>query len=60
MKKLDLRWDQAGLNRWLTDPDSMAPGTDMEFRVTDAEERNALVAYLKSLDLKSTGNRSRD
>jgi cytochrome c len=54
LKKLDLHWDEASLNRWLSDPDSMAPDTDMGFRLTDAEERNALIAYLKSLDLKNT------
>ena len=57
LKKLDLRWDEASLDRWLSDPDSMAPDTDMGFRLTDAEERNALIAYLKSLDLKNTGSR---
>jgi cytochrome c len=50
LKKLDLRWDEASLDRWLSDPDSMAPDTDMGFRLTDAEERNALIAYLKRLD----------
>ena len=57
LKKVDLRWDDASLDRWLSDPDSMAPDTDMGFRLTDAEERKAVIAYLKSLDLKSTGNR---
>jgi cytochrome c len=57
LKKVDLRWDDASLDRWLSDPDSMAPDTDMGFRLTNAEERKAVVAYLKSLDLKSTGNR---
>jgi cytochrome c len=57
LKKLDLRWDEASLNRWLSDPDSMAPDTDMGFRLIDADERDALIAYLKSLDLKNTGSR---
>ena len=57
LKKLDLRWDEARLDRWLSDPDSMAPDTDMGFRLADAEERNALIAYLKSLDLKNTRSR---
>src|SRR5271157_4875106 len=46
LKKLSLRWDEASLDRWLSDPDSMAPDTDMGFRLTDAEERNAVIAYL--------------
>jgi cytochrome c len=49
LKKAAIRWDDAGLDRWLSDPDSMAPDTDMAFRLTDAEERKAVIAYLKSL-----------
>lgn len=57
LKKVGIRWDDTSLDRWLSDPDSMAPDTDMGFRLTDAEERKAVIAYLKSLDLKSTGTR---
>ena len=57
LKKLDLRWDEASLDRWLSDPDSMAPDTDMGFRLTNAEERRALIEYLKSLGVKNTGSR---
>jgi cytochrome c len=57
LKKLGIRWDDAGLDRWLSDPDSMAPDTDMGFSLKDAKEREAVIAYLKSLDLESTGNR---
>jgi cytochrome c2 len=45
------------MRRWLSDPDAMVPDTDMGFRLTDAEERNALIAHLKSLDLKNAGSR---
>jgi cytochrome c len=57
IKKLDLHWDDASLDRWLSDPDAMAPDTDMEFRVTNAEERKAVIAYLKGLDAKSKAAR---
>ena len=57
LKKLDLRWDEASLDRWLSDPDSMAPDTDMGFGLTNAEERRALIEYLKSLGVKNTGSR---
>jgi cytochrome c len=50
LRKMDLRWDDASLDRWLRDPDSMAPDTDMGFRLTDAEERKAVISYLKSLE----------
>jgi cytochrome c len=49
LKKKAVRWDDASLDRWLTDPDAMAPGTDMAFRMVDRDERMAVIAYLKSL-----------
>jgi cytochrome c len=49
LKKSAIRWDKESLERWLAGPDAMAPDTDMAFRVADGEEREALVAYLKSL-----------
>jgi cytochrome c len=52
MQKSALRWDDATLERWLTDPDALVPDTDMAFRVKDGDERKALIAYLKTL----TGN----
>ncbi len=49
LKRVAVKWDDAGLDRWLTDPEAMAPGTDMAFHVGDAEERKVLIAYLKGL-----------
>jgi len=49
LKKVSVHWDDASLDRWLTDPDGMAPGTDMAFHVSDSEERKALIEYLKWL-----------
>lgn len=49
LKKSGVTWDAAHLDRWLTDPDAVAHGTDMSFHVPDAGEREALIAYLKSL-----------
>jgi len=49
LRKVDVHWDEASLERWLSDPDAMAPGTDMSFHVKDADERKAIVAYLKAL-----------
>jgi cytochrome c len=57
LKKLAVLWDDASLDRWLTDPDAMVPDTDMGFRLTDGEERKAVIAYLKSLNSKSKGPR---
>jgi cytochrome c len=49
LKKTGARWDEATLDGWLADPDAMAPDTDMAFRLKDAEERKAVIAYLKTL-----------
>ena len=42
-------WDAALLEKWLTDTASVVPGNDMSFRVPKAEERAAIIAYLKTL-----------
>jgi cytochrome c len=44
-----ITWNEGLLMKWLENPDAMVKGTDMEFRVPKAEEREAVVAYLKSL-----------
>jgi cytochrome c len=49
LKKTQIRWDESTLDRWLTGPDAMVPDTDMAFRLKDAEERKAVIAYLKTL-----------
>jgi cytochrome c len=49
LKKTSIRWDDQTLDRWLTDPDTMVPDTDMAFRLADSAERKALIAYLKTL-----------
>ena len=42
-------WDEAKLDRWLTDTESVVPDNDMAFRVPKQEERAAIISYLKSL-----------
>ena len=42
-------WDEAKLDKWLTDTESVVPDNDMAFRVPKQEERAAIIAYLKSL-----------
>jgi cytochrome c len=49
LKKLNVQWDDATLDRWLTNPDAMAPDTDMAFKLNAPEERKAVIAYLKTL-----------
>jgi cytochrome c len=52
LKKTSIRWDNQTLDRWLTDPDSMVPDTDMAFRIANPDERTAVIAYLKTLGNK--------
>jgi cytochrome c len=47
LKKSGLTWTDANLDKWLADPDELVPGNNMEFRVSKAEERRDLIAYLK-------------
>ena len=49
LKHLGATWDDATLERWLTDPDVMVPDNNMSFSVPKTEERRDLVAYLKRL-----------
>ncbi len=52
LRKVKLTWDAATLDKWLTDPDKVAPGTDMNFRVVKPDERAAIIDYLKQLSAK--------
>ncbi len=47
MKKANVVWDEATLDRWLANPDSIAPGNDMDFRVPKPQERKDLIALFK-------------
>ena len=49
LRKSGILWDEATLGRWLEDTQRVVPANDMEFRVINATERAALIAYLKSL-----------
>ena len=43
-----LRWDEATLDRWLTRPAGLVPGTSMVFAgLASADDRRAVIAYLK-------------
>ena len=42
-------WTESLLNKWLESPEALVRDNDMEFRVSNATERAALVAYLRSL-----------
>jgi cytochrome c len=40
-------WDETTLERWLTNPSAVIPGTRMTFRVATQEDRADIVAFLK-------------
>ena len=42
-------WDKAKLKAWLTNPESLVPGQEMNFRLDSARDRDDVVAYLASL-----------
>lgn len=43
-----LVWDEAALDVFLADPDGFLPGTTMRIGVANADQRAALLAYLRS------------
>ena len=47
LKKSGITWDEAALNRWLTDPSAMVPGTKMFFKIDNAQNRADIIAFLK-------------
>ena len=49
LKNAKHTWDEAKLDKWLTDTESVVPDNDMAFRVPKQEERAAIISYLKSL-----------
>jgi cytochrome c len=51
LKKAKVMWDEATLDKWLTDPDAFVTGNNMDFLVSKPQERTDLIAFLR----KSSG-----
>ncbi len=48
MRATKLKWDEATMDRWLTRPATVVPGTSMVFAgLPNANDRKAVIAYLK-------------
>ena len=48
LKSQDFVWDEAALDRWLTNPNALVPGTMMAFAgIPEAADREAIIAYLQ-------------
>ncbi len=45
----DFVWDEATLDAWLIDPSEVVPGNLMGMSVRSAQERQDIIAYLKTL-----------
>ena len=46
-------WDTTQLKAWLTNPESVVPGQEMNFHLDVARDREDVVAYLASLSKRS-------
>jgi cytochrome c len=49
LKSSGLVWNEASLDRWLADPEKVAPGQAMGVSVPEAQARADLIAFLKQL-----------
>lgn len=49
LKKSGLTWDKATLDKFLTSPGKLVPGTRMVFPIPDNKQRADVIAYLASL-----------
>jgi cytochrome c len=46
LKNADFKWDDEKLGKWLDNPMAFSQGARMAFRLTNAEERQDVIAYL--------------
>jgi cytochrome c len=49
VKKSEVVWTDTVLEKWLTDPETVIPDTDMTFRLDNSVERGAIIAFLKEM-----------
>ncbi len=49
LKSAHFVWDEQQLEKWLTDTDSLVEDNNMDFHVPKADERAAIISYLKAL-----------
>jgi cytochrome c len=46
-------WTEAGIKAWLTDPEKVVPGQEMNYHLDKAQDREDVVAYLASLSKRA-------
>lgn len=49
MQDSDLVWDEETLERFLANPTALVPGTRMAVRITNDDQRTAIITYLKAV-----------
>jgi cytochrome c len=49
LKNSGLTWDPTTLDRWLSNPSALVPGTKMYFTIADSQTRADIIAYLAQL-----------
>jgi cytochrome c len=49
LKSANVVWDEASLDRWLTNPEAFIPGQKMNIRVSGAESRADIIAFLRKV-----------
>jgi cytochrome c len=49
LKNSGLTWDPTTLDRWLSNPSALVPGTKMYFTIPDAQARADIITYLAEL-----------
>ncbi len=47
LKSANIVWNEETLDKWLTDPQAVAPGAKMVFHLENAQDRADVIAYLK-------------
>lgn len=48
LRETTFAWDEMRLNQWLANPEALVPGQKMGFRLSNEDERTAIIAYLKA------------
>ena len=47
LKKSNLVWNAATLERWISGPAQFVPGAEMDFHLENSDERREIIAFLK-------------
>jgi cytochrome c len=49
LKEAKVIWNDSSLEQWLTDPDAFIPGNNMDFQISQPQERQDLIRFLKEM-----------